>query len=143
MPRQVIFAGLLVAFVVTDARAQVLSGGLSPLENVGAAGARSPGLMVGAGLARREQVLSGPFRDFAPITATGTPGFFEGFRSTASVVLATQLTVAIDLLVNALINRSGLLAMSGSTTPVAGPTPTPTPGDNGGGRTPGRGKAQR
>ncbi len=141
-PKLTVLAAMLVSICVSEVSAQVFSGGLTPIENSGAAGARSPGNMVTAGIARREEVLSAPIRTYSSITNPGSPSLVEGIRSTASLLLATQLSIAIDLFVNALIDRSGILDAATGSPPVVDPVPVPPP-DDGGGRRPGGRKLQR
>jgi len=126
----------VVAFAGVEARAQstipsqVLSGGVAPIANAAAAGARSPGQMVSNSLGRLQLYEASPYRSFSDITETATPGFGETFKLQAATVLVTQLTVAIDLFVQAWLERAGLTGSNPPTNP-----------DNGG-RNPGGRKAQ-
>ena len=124
------FALLLAA---GSANGQALSGGVAPIQNSAAAGARSPGQMVTSSVGRLEQVMVEPIRTYSGINEIEIPGFGVVFRSQAAVLLAQQLTIAIDLFVDALLTRSGI-------------TETPDDGgrddDDGGGRPPGGRKVQ-
>lgn len=131
-----VVTGVVLLFGVTEVRAQVLSGGVAPIRNAAAAGARSPGQMVTAGIGRRAENLAPPTGSFVNISTPEVPDLLEGFRSTASVVLATQLVIAIDLIVDSLIDRSGILDT------LRNAKTAPAPSDTGG-RTPARGKLQR
>jgi len=137
-PHVQLIAAMLFALTTAagSAHAQVLSGGTAPIQNSAAAGARSPGLMVAASVGRLEQVMVEPIRTFSGITEVDVPGVGEVFRSQAGVVLVQQLTIAIDLFVDALLARSGITAAPAGSRPVDGGR------DNGGGRSPGGKKAQ-
>jgi len=121
------------AVVEAQMQSQVWSGGVAPIQNAAAAGARSPGQMVSNSFSRLDANLAAPIRSFAGITQVYVPGVGEAFRSQASLVLVQQLTVAMDLFVQAWLTRAGLV--DASTQPGSGRDP-------GGGRTPGGRKVQ-
>lgn len=129
--RLMVFLAVFVLIGWSEARAQVLSAGLAPIQNASAAGARAPGAMVTASFGRRESVLSPPNRTFSSITTPEVPGFFEGFRSTAASVMAAQFSVVLSVIVDAVLQRSGIL--SSSAPPVA-TVPPDAGGNTGGGR---------
>lgn len=133
------------AFALTaamgSANAQVLSGGLAPIQNSAAAGARSPGRMVTSSIARLEQVMVEPIRTFSGINEIETPGVGEVFRSEAATVLVLQLTIAIDLFVEAFLTRSGITESPDASQPDNGGR-DPGGRDDDGGRTPGGRKVQ-
>ena len=101
-------AGVFLSVASTAATAQVLSGGTPPIENSGNAAARSPGRMVGDSIARQQEVLVGPIPNWDNITEEGEPGVPTPFLSQAMLLLAQQLTLVIDLFVDALLIRAGI-----------------------------------
>lgn len=109
--------------MVTAAPAQQIITGGSALQNASTAGARAPGNMVTAGLAR---ALDGP-----TITEIALPGWFEDiFEPQATDLIANQISDAIVFLFALVLARAG----AGFTIPTdlsTGSTPDAGSADDG------------
>jgi len=98
--------GAVVVLTVGPASGFVLTNG-RPSENVSGAGARSPGVMVGAGVGRHGARLD-DFSSINDITqATEPPGFTDTFLPQWIDTIFTELNNDLNLLINALFLRAG------------------------------------
>ncbi|MBU0717802.1 MAG: hypothetical protein KJ749_06090 [Planctomycetes bacterium] len=99
--------GVLIAFGLgTPASAQVLTTGQSALDNVAAAGARAPGNMVSAGVARAQEAANAPrgitITEVAPTTSIRAQALAQSLG-----IVFDQLNQAITLFANLLLARAG------------------------------------
>jgi hypothetical protein len=101
-------AGLAIMFVFDPdpASAFVLTNG-RPFDNVSSAGARAPGVLVGAGLSRTVSQFD-YFQSVHNITQTSVPpDFTDLFLPQWIDTIFGQINSALDLLINTLFLRAG------------------------------------
>ena len=135
-------AAAVVGLFAVGAEAQTIVRGGTARQNARTAGARSPGNMVSAGLARAQDAINVPLDGGVSITETSRP---PSIRSTALAetlrVFFEQLNEFLFFLGSRFLERAGLDAIVPPPTTAPPDTGSDGTGDNGtdgGGRTPRR-----